>query len=452
MTAEPEANAAIHPLVEPSFLGRAIAWSDAGPVDVDMFLRSVAALAELLPERGYVINLCHDRYRFMVGFAAALCRGQISLLPPNDAPDMLDRVASDYPDVYALHDNEIAAPPCPTLRYPRNLCLGSASADLPAFQANQTAVILFTSGSTGRPQPHARDWGTLVRSTRAAGASLGIEALAGATIVGTVPHQHSYGLESLVLLALQHGMTLHTDRAFYPEDIRARLAAARRPRILVTTPAHLRVILADDVEPPATDLVICATAPLSPQLARAAETRFAGPLFEIYGCSEAGQLAVRRTVEDDEWRCMDGIVLRQDAAGTWAGGAPIPTETMLGDTIELRDERHFRLLGRTRDMVNIAGKRTSLVHLNFQLNAIPGIEDAVFVQTEQSALEPTRRLVAFAVAPGMTAELILTALRRRIDPAFLPRPLHLVEALPRNEVGKVTQSAVAQMLSESDGS
>ena len=62
------------------------------PITVETFLKDVAALAAVLPERGYVVNLCRDRYRFAVGFAAALCRRQVNLLPPHDAATMLDQL------------------------------------------------------------------------------------------------------------------------------------------------------------------------------------------------------------------------------------------------------------------------------------------------------------------------------------------------------------------------
>jgi len=74
------------------------------------FLRDIAALASRLPDHKYIINLCTDRYHFMVGFAAALCRGQISLLPPSDAPGVLKAVAADYPDLYALTDTPAELP------------------------------------------------------------------------------------------------------------------------------------------------------------------------------------------------------------------------------------------------------------------------------------------------------------------------------------------------------
>jgi hypothetical protein len=36
----------------------------------------------------------------------------------------------------------------------------------------------------------------------------------------------------------------------------------------------------------------------------------------------------------------------------------------------------------------------------------------------------------------------LEALRLQLDPAFLPRPIHFVDSLPRNEVGKLTRRAL----------
>ncbi len=40
----------------------------------------------------------------------------------------------------------------------------------------------------------------------------------------------------------------------------------------------------------------------------------------------------------------------------------------------------------------------------------------------------------------------MAALRRLIDPAFLPRPLVMVADLPRNAVGKLPRAAVLALL------
>jgi acyl-coenzyme A synthetase/AMP-(fatty) acid ligase len=113
--------------------------------------------------------------------------------------------------------------------------------------------------------------------------------------------------------------------------------------------------------------------------------------------------------------------------------------THLADVLEPLDEQHFLLHGRTADLVNVAGKRSSLAYLSHQLNAIPGVRDGAFFIREDTpaSLAGVVRLAAFAVAPQLDAARIITALRERIDPVFLPRPLLLVERLPRNDTGKL---------------
>ena len=92
--------AATLPLIRGFPSGAAFAYRDGRAVAVETFLGDVAQVAGALPARRYVLNLCTDRYRFAVGFAAALLRGQVSLLPPNETPDVIARVAAQYPDVY----------------------------------------------------------------------------------------------------------------------------------------------------------------------------------------------------------------------------------------------------------------------------------------------------------------------------------------------------------------
>lgn len=422
----------------------AIAMRSGVPVSPAGFARDVAALAARLPSHAYVINLCTDRYRFMVGFAAALQRRQVSLLPAAPVPAALAALAEDYPDIYALTDG--ARPELPYMDYPEDLS-GEDAADPFDLPGGQPAVILFTSGSTGRPKPAAKSWGTLRNSALAAGARLGVARLAGATVIGTVPHHHSYGLESVILLGLLHGLTMDASWPLYPADIRAALARAPRPRILVTTPVHLRALLAEPEGMPQADLILSATAPLPPELAAGAESCFGAPLIEIYGCTEAGQIATRRSTREQNWHCFDGAALHQDALGTWVSGPSVAGPQLLHDTIELTGAEKFILGARAADLIDVAGKRTSLAHLNHQLLGIEGVADGVFVMGEaQNGNIP--RLAALVVAPTLTRRSLMAALRQRIDAAFLPRPLLLVDALPRNTLGKLPRADLLRLLGQ----
>jgi acyl-coenzyme A synthetase/AMP-(fatty) acid ligase len=123
--------------------------------------------------------------------------------------------------------------------------------------------------------------------------------------------------------------------------------------------------------------------------------------------------------------------------------------TPLGDVVEVLPEGRFLLRGRTQDLVNIAGKRSSLAYLNHQLTAIPGVIDAFFFLPEESArysATSTARLAALVVAPGLTAAEVISALRTRVDAVFLPRPLLLVAQIPRNSTGKLPLSVLKSLI------
>jgi acyl-coenzyme A synthetase/AMP-(fatty) acid ligase len=62
--------------------------------------------------------------------------------------------------------------------------------------------------------------------------------------------------------------------------------------------------------PPAVAGVLCATAALPIELAAAVEEKWHAPLFEIYGSTETGAMAVRRPVESETFETVGGIVLR----------------------------------------------------------------------------------------------------------------------------------------------
>lgn len=436
-----------------------IAWAHGRPVTVRQFLADVTRVAAAMPVGGHVFNACTDRYRFTVGLCAALVAGKATLLPPSQTPEMVRQLAAFAPDAFCLHDQPVADCAMPAVRFPDGSDAAAAGpVDIPEIPAAQVMAYVFTSGSTGTPLPHRKTWGAMARSARAAAQRLGLLDGRAWTLVGTVPPQHMFGLEATVMLALQGGAALAAATAFYPADVRDTLAAVPGPRALVSSPVHLRTLAQAGMAMPPADLVLCATAPLGRQLAAETETLFGAPLVEIYGSTETGQLATRRTAQTGTWTLVPGVSLHQrptaggDDTETWAEGGQIEQPVPLGDAIAPLDASHFLLHGRKADLLNIAGKRTSLAYLNHQLNAIEGVQDGAFFMPGDAHEGDLRghvvRLAAVVVAPGLAPAQVLRALRMRIDPAFLPRPLLFAESLPRNDAGKLPRAALAALVAQ----
>lgn len=442
-----------------------LAWRGSIAVSADQFLDDVHALAARLPERANALNLCHDRYHFAVAFAASALRGQCTLLPGAYAPELIRRLQSMTPDLYCLTDGEGDRERLPTLRgsivrLDKELARAKARQGLghtaacerlepPRIGAAQVVAHVFTSGSTGMPVPHTKTWGQLVENARVEAARL----LQGRTrwaLLGTVPAQHMYGFESTVLLPLQSSGTLSSARPLFPADIAAALEPLPRPRGLISTPVHLRALLDSGVTLPALDLVVSATAMLPIELAREVEERTRAPLLEIYGSTETGQMASRRTVAERAWTLWPGVQLYATEDSWWARGGQLPQPTRLADLFTPLSAEQFLLEGRSADLVNVAGKRSSLAYLSQQLAAIPGVLDGAFFIREDAAASVAGviRLAAVAVAPGLDPEHITAALRERIDPVFLPRPLVLVEQLPRSDTGKLPQQRLRDLAAQ----
>ena len=435
------------PLITGLGLDDVLAWCPAGPRRVRDFLADADALAARLPAGTTLLNVCHDRYRFAVGFAAGLISGKLSLQPASQSAETLARIRADFPDVVCLCDGDFDTADLPRCEFPQLACADPQKiTDIPRIPADRLAAILFTSGSTGLPQPHRKIWGRLVANGRAEAAALGLDRTPH-SLVGTVPVQHSYGFESTLLLALHGGCAFWSGKPFYPQDIAAALDAVPRPRLLVTTPFHLSTLLASGIALPAIDRLLSATAPLSSALASDAEARTGAPVHEIYGSTESGQLASRRTTEGPTWTLLPGVRLEQVADTTYACDGHVEGRIALSDIIELLPQRRFLLHGRHADLVNIAGKRTSLAYLNHQIAAVPGVLDAAFFLPDEETSGVTR-LTAFVVAPTLTRGQLLDALRQRIEAIFLPRPAIFVDALPRNGTGKLPRSALQALYDE----
>jgi len=425
--------------------GIPLAWGEEA-ISPQQFLAQVAKLAGGLPDGKHIINLCEDRYHFLLAFAAALIAGIQTLTPASRAVDAIAGIQRDFDGCHVVDDSAMAA-------FLQDFSDVAATSDagsraIPEIPADQAAITLFTSGSSGQPTAHSKTWGMLVQG--ADQLQRAFEVAPGSCVLGTVPPQHMFGLESTIVFPLQWGCTIHHERPLLPADIERALRNVDAPAWLMTTPVHLRACVAEQIDVSGVAGAISATMPLDRASAQAAEQILHCPLYEIYGCTEAGITATRRPACDLEWQLCPDFQLRiLDGLG-WLEGARVTQALALADCIEMRTPQRFTLHGRMGDMIKIAGKRTSLAALNTALLAIDGVRDGSFYRPDANGGDrhDDRRLTAFVVAPTLSAGGILAELRKRIDAAFIPRPLRKVAQLPRDNNGKLARFELEKLAAQ----
>lgn len=422
----------------PTELAMPFAWYRGEIVSRGRLWRDVAAVAGQLPARPYAFNLCENRYLFCVSLLAMLARRQICLLPPTRQSAVIEEIAVEYPGVYVIAEQG-GIETTLTAFHPNLPETGEPASPL-NFDWQQTAVVAFTSGSTGRPKPCGHRLATFKTSADMAVASLGLSDQQ-RLMISTAPPQHMYGLETSVFWPLFSSLILYDGRPLYAEDIRRLLQAAPWSAILASTPAHLRTLQHADGDWRRLQGIVSATDHLSPELAEALQAALGVSVKEIYGSTETLSFACRETRLEAFWQPYRGCRLYGEDGVFYLESPHLPAPASLQDGLELQADGGFKLLGRQRDMIKIAGKRASLTELNRRLCNIEGVADGFCY------LQPGGRLAAVVVA-AIDKQAIRAGLSPFLDEVFLPRKIHFVSDIPRNATGKLLKADVERLLAE----
>jgi acyl-coenzyme A synthetase/AMP-(fatty) acid ligase len=406
------------------------------------------ALALRIGGASAVCNLCSTRLGFLVTLLATLRNRSLMVLPPSGSDADIAAVLDAQPNTIVVgdategvdsscdsafgHDVYVACRP----EWKR--CAASAS-DLawqPAW--DEVAVLLHTSGSTGDPQPQAKTLRQLVTGALVLGARLAEQIAGGLAaidhLVCSVPAQHMFGLECSVMLPLVHGTPVVDRRPLLPADVAAAFDEVRRGA-WIATPMHLRTLVQSGAAAPACAFALVSTMPLGHALALQSEHLLGAPVLEIYGSTETGALAMRRTSRETRWSPLDGVSLEPLADATLARGAHFAPAVQLLDEVVVEQSGAFTLLGRQSDLVKIAGRRASLAGLNLLLQDLPGLADGVFYLPASGS--PSERLCLMYSGPPLERSTARRWLRARLDPVFLPRDFIRLDRLPRSETGKL---------------
>jgi acyl-coenzyme A synthetase/AMP-(fatty) acid ligase len=250
-------------------------------------------------------------------------------------------------------------------------------------------------------------------------------------------------VEASVVLSLVLGIPVLERRPLLPADVRSAIEGGAQGTVWIATPLHLRAIVQTGDAITGCSAIIASTMPLAQALAAKAEELVNAPVLEIYGSTETGAIAMRRTAHTTEWRPLDGVRLTRVADDVQAWGTHFSSPRTLADQIEFDSPGTFRLLGRQNDLIKIAGRRASLAGLNLLLLDMPGLKDGVFYLPATDA--PAERLVLIHSGSGLDRAKAVAWLRERMDPVFVPRTFIHVDPLPRTGTGKLPRSALDEI-------
>jgi acyl-CoA synthetase (AMP-forming)/AMP-acid ligase II len=406
--------------------------------------RVAAALAGWAP--GEVVLACRDRYLFVAALLGAWQAGHVVVLPQNAQPDTV-RTLCLRPDVRTcLHDlgeggagidvrEALSRPPSPTPWHEPDL--------------GRHLVTLMTSGSTGPQEPCAKIGAQLIGEAATLAAVFGVGP--GARVLASVPPSHIYGLLFGILMPLQARAAFVRDTPLHVEAVADSLRQHRATHF-VSVPAHLAALAQAD-ELPLVECAFSSGARLPDETTSTLWERFGWHTVEVYGSTETGGIAWR-SESRREWRALPGVSVAAAADGRLlldspflAPGGERPFRG--ADLVAPTEGGSFRFLGRQDGVVKVAGRRVSLQEIEQRLLAIPGVRDAAALASPTPKSRGHEVWVAVA-ATHVTARQVRQALSTGLDAVALPRRIRIVDALPREDTGKIVRQRL-QELFRTDG-
>jgi fatty-acyl-CoA synthase len=317
---------------------------------------------------------------------------------------------------------------------------------LPEAPASDGVLVQMSSGTTGEPKPIARSWGEIERELSSYVSTF--REPDDMTPVVACPTTHSYGLICGVLAGLERGRTPVLADPSNPRRLLKLLRETERP-LLYASPAVLHT-LAQLL--PADQRIHAAmtSGALLPEAWFARIRMRTGRLFQQYGCSEAGCVAVNPDMAAPQDM---GFPLPHHAVNAGAD-ADRPAEIVIDTAsrrISTRDLGHLRpdgmlvFVARLDDTINVSGLNVYPQEVEDVVMTMPGVTDAVACRVPDPFAGERVGLV-FSAREEVPVAAMMEWCRRSLAAHQLPARVVQVEAVPRLANGKVSRRDIGARL------
>ena len=361
---------------------------------------------------------------------------------------------------------------------------------LPHVEASRRALIIYTSGTTGQPKgavsTHA-NIGAQVASLVSAWKWRSDDRL-----LLVLPLHHVHGIINGLGCVMAVRASCELPSRFDAGQIWTRLASGEVSVFTAVPTIYRRLIAAWDEASPDTRsewsggaarvrLMMSGSAALPVSTLERWKHITGHTLLERYGMTELGMVlsnpleglrrpgTVGTPLPDVEVRLVDdsGTMVADGEPGEIEVRGPNvfleywrrPEETSTafrggwfrtGD-VALVEDGYYRLLGRNSvDIIKTGGYKVSAIEIEEALREHPVIADCAVVGVPDDEWGE-RVVAAIEVSPGEKAELeeIASSAKQRLAPYKVPRVFRVVDALPRNAMGKVVKPEVRRLFSDS---
>ena len=282
---------------------------------------------------------------------------------------------------------------------------------------------------------------------------------------GVIAISHSYGFSNLLTPLIARGVPMVLSQDRMPRAVLVDLALSNAT-VFPGMPVFYQAFCQMENVPTLRNLRLCisAGAPLAIRVVRQFWQKFKLPIHSFYGASECGGICY----DDDAIGEEEGFVgqpmkgvdiemvdpkasasqIRVRSPALGEGYFPESDEAKLGggffvpDDLLTKTTNGFRIVGRTSDLINVAGKKVNPAEVEANLLRFSGVRQAV-VFGRASILRNEEVVACVVASPGVTEAELLEFCRRELSTWQVPKRVFMVDAIPANERGKISRRDLA---------
>jgi acyl-CoA synthetase (AMP-forming)/AMP-acid ligase II len=333
-------------------------------------------------------------------------------------------------------------------------------------------ILIHTSGTTGKPKAASRS-----ASGKAAFAFLQVLAVVpyrqDDVIVCPAPLFHSFGLLTMTIWAAV-GATIVLPEKFDPDDT-LELVEASQATALSLVPVMIRRILSLSEQDRQHDLsslrlLLASGSAMGPDLRKKTMELFGDVLYDLYGSTEAGWVAIA-TPEDiraepetlgkpvpgvdvavfseDKQRLDTGesgtLYIKSDLVFEgYASGEDteeIDGYLSIGDMGHLDDEGRLFVEGRGDDMVVVGGENVYPAEIEEVIDGIEGVEDVAVAGIKD---EEYGEVLAAFVQGSVDPDQVKQVCKQELASFKVPKVVEIVDDMPRTSTGKIKKQELIE--------
>lgn len=306
------------------------------------------------------------------------------------------------------------------------------------------SFLFFTSGTTGNPLGALKTNSNIVREIEVQTKILKDYNIK--RVIVTVPFIHFYGALIGLFYPLLNGIDIILKEHFLPNDL---LDFVDENSLVVTTPLYIKSLNRLSTKKDLTkSLFVSSTAPLFADDAKNFNKKYNCNIMQLFGSTETGGISYKFN-DEEFWTPLENVLISENQDKELKIKSPYVSnivyenrfkttdgEIQTFDFVEIKDNK-FKLIGRSSQILKLAGKRYSTIQIENILEELDGINKALVI-VENSKTNQKEEILHITLESTIIYKRteIIKILKDKLSNLKFPIVLDYVDKIKTSAMGK----------------